>query len=229
MDGNLGMNSNSISALTKVPSGAVAVNINLPSANILEDPEVQRLLDPSDPYFFEVMYWAEEKITLLMNAVPQPQTAVLIRKLMENGVLESSSELTYRNLSYSKDGVVRLHGITGYIKPGMLIGVIGAPDAGVTTFFNCLTGRTKGGRLSGDILLNGRSPDASFGRKIGYVVKDDPNLAMLTVFETLYFSSKCRLPQIPDRIIKLRLAGIMRSLGLAHVGNTIVGSAIIRG
>ena len=44
-----------------------------------------------------------------------------------------------------KDDVLRLQGISGYIKPGMMVCCLGAPDAGITTFFDVLTGRQQGG------------------------------------------------------------------------------------
>ena len=112
----------------------------------------------------------------------------------------------------------------------MMVGVLGAPDSGITPLFNILTGRqAHGGELTGEILYDGRKPTADFRRWVGYVVKEDPHLAHMTVFETLYFSARLRLPDMPPKIVRLRVAITLKLLGLSHVANSVVGDGTLRG
>jgi ABC-type multidrug transport system ATPase subunit len=55
-------------------------------------------------------------------------------------------------------------------------------------------------------------------------------LPYLTVFETLYFSARLRLPAtMPERMVRLRVMMVLKLLGLAHVRDTVVGDAMLRG
>jgi ATP-binding cassette subfamily G (WHITE) protein 2 (PDR) len=73
-----------------------------------------------------------------------------------------------------------------------MVAVVGAPDAGITTFFDVLTNRQRGGIVSGEILINGKARDASFDRLVGYITKEDIHQPILTVKETLMFSAQLR-------------------------------------
>lgn len=54
-----------------------------------------------------------------------------------------------------------------------------------------LSGRHKGGYLTGEILINGKRPCADFKRVVRLIQNDDIHLPTLTVQETVLFS--CRL------------------------------------
>jgi ABC-type multidrug transport system ATPase subunit len=110
-------------------------------------------------------------------------------------------------------------------------GILGAPDAGITTLINIIASREKGGKLHGKVLYDGRSNhDRSVNKKVGYVIKDDQHIANMTVFETLYFSARLRVPStIPDKVVSIRVKMIMKLLGLSHVSNSIIGDSVLRG
>ena len=133
---------------------------------------------------------------------------------------------------HEKNGETVLNDVIGYMQAGMLVGVLGAPDSGVTPLFNILTGRMevgRGGKLTGDILYDGRRRTADFQRWVGYVVKEDQHIPAMTVFETLYFSARLRLPDMPPKIIRMRVAITLKLLGLSHVANSVVGDGSLRG
>jgi ABC-type multidrug transport system ATPase subunit len=52
--------------------------------------------------------------------------------------------IAFRNLSYTKNGVKRLQDLNGYFRAGSTCAVVGAPDAGISTFFDVLCGRDQG-------------------------------------------------------------------------------------
>jgi ABC-type multidrug transport system ATPase subunit len=142
------------------------------------------------------------------------------------------TELTFNNLTYQDEkGHYLLKNVSGYMKPGTLTAVIGAADSGVTTLLNCLTNRINNANgLSGNLLINGHVPYKNFRQAVGYITKEDYNLAHLTVAETAYFSARLRLPQhIPRFLIQFRVKLILKILNLSHVANTIVGDNITRG
>ncbi len=86
--------------------------------------------------------------------------------------------------------------ISGHVRPGELVAILGASGAGKTTLLNAISARiSKKGDLTGQILLDGqkRNP-ATWKRTLGYVEQDDLLNGQLTVEETLTFAAKLRLP-----------------------------------
>ena len=215
-------------APTTNPGLSRAATLKLAS---IEDEDIRRLLDPnsSPTEPLDIASWPDEKVAALIAAIEPQHLPGLMRKSSPLSAKESATSISFQGLSYVEQGQVRLSSISGYILPGMLIGVLGAPDAGVTTFLNVLTGRQKGGKVYGEVLVNGKPPSAGFERTVGYVVKDDLNLSTMTVAETLMFSALLRQPYQPRQLIKLRVAVVLKMLGLAHTANTLIGDGIVRG
>jgi ABC-type multidrug transport system ATPase subunit len=138
--------------------------------------------------------------------------------------------IAFNKLSYTKNGVKRLQDITGYFRAGSMVAVIGAPDAGVTTFFDVLTNRHQKGEVTGDVVINGRPRDKSFGRQVAYVMKDDIHLPLLTVRETLTFSAKLRGETTnSDQATSIHVDMSIKLLGLRGCANTIIGNGELRG
>jgi ATP-binding cassette, subfamily G (WHITE), member 2, PDR len=141
------------------------------------------------------------------------------------------SVLTFRNLVYKMGDQVLLKGaVSGFIKPGMMIALIGGPDAGQSTLFDLLAGRNSGGELSGDLLLDGEALPSNFLRHVGLIERQDVHLPTLTVQETLEFSANLRVPSnLPDEVMQARIGYALDILQLRHVKDNIVGNAKIRG
>ncbi|KAL6064490.1 ABC2 type transporter superfamily protein, variant 2 [Balamuthia mandrillaris] len=110
--------------------------------------------------------------------------------------------------------------INGYVKPGMALALMGSSGAGKSTLLDVLAKRKTGGRIEGDILLNGRKPDKHLNRTIGYVEQQDIHLPTQTVKEALYFSANLRLPpSVPTKKKKEFAREIMHVLGLWPIAN----------
>jgi ATP-binding cassette subfamily G (WHITE) protein 2 (SNQ2) len=138
--------------------------------------------------------------------------------------------LTYRNLFFRHRGQLILRGVSGIVRRGTCVAVIGAPDSGATTLLRCLAGRQPTGRVEGSILVDGRPPDRKIRRIVAFVPKEDVNIALMTVRETLEFSARCRLPRtVSAKVRGQRVQAWLQLLGLRHVSDVIVGDAVTRG
>ena len=141
------------------------------------------------------------------------------------------TSLTYRNLFFRYRGrQLILRGVSGILQRGACVAVVGAPDSGSTTLLRCLAGRQPKGRVEGSILIDGRPPDRKIRRIIAFVPKEDVNISLLTVQETLEFSARCRLPRtVSPKVRGERVQAWLQLLGLRHVKDVIIGDAVTRG
>ena len=116
--------------------------------------------------------------------------------------------------------------VTGKIDRGSLWGVMGASGAGKSTFVNVLMG--KQAHTSGTTKINGIAGDIKKYKKIiGYVPQDDIVLPELTVRENILHSARVRLPSTwPDAQINRHVDILISCLQLAHVKDSLVGSAV---
>jgi len=61
-----------------------------------------------------------------------------------------------------------LHDVFGYVKPGTLTALMGSSSAGKTTCLDVLAHRKDVGVVEGDILVDGRRPNANYARETAY-------------------------------------------------------------
>ena len=113
------------------------------------------------------------------------------------------------------------------IYPSELVGLMGPSGAGKTTFMLSLNGYEP--PTSGRVLINGEDLYANFDRfrgLIGYLPQDDIIHKELTVRESLYFTTKLRLPpDTTDSEIEQRIDRVLDDLKLTAQGDQIIGSA----
>ncbi|EME31098.1 ABC transporter, ATP-binding protein isoform 2 [Galdieria sulphuraria] len=127
-----------------------------------------------------------------------------------------------------------LKGVSGIVKPGQLLAIMGASGAGKTTLLNVLAGRMSSSGnyfASGSVRLNGEKREFSVFKKISaYVMQDDNMFAELTVEEQVTLSCLLRLPSsMSIEKKKQRVQEIIQEMGLSHVKNTMIGSETKRG
>ncbi|KAJ2806959.1 hypothetical protein H4R21_000663 [Coemansia helicoidea] len=125
-----------------------------------------------------------------------------------------------------------LHGISGEVYPGEVVGLLGPSGAGKTTLLNILAGRIEGGVLSGQVTFRGRRRvPGVFKRRVAYVEQEDMMYPMLTVEETIMFAARLRLADRSyTQLQKVeRVASIMHQLRLSHVKGSKIGDALSRG
>lgn len=142
--------------------------------------------------------------------------------------------LNYGVVSKQKDGTETykqiLYDISGEVKPGEMVAIMGSSGAGKTTLLNVLAGRVEGGRLEGRVLLNGAKRTKQFRRQAAYVEQTDLLFSNLTVRETLAFTAKLRLPgSLSDKQKTEQVESVINELGLEKCAETFIGGIFLRG
>ena len=102
---------------------------------------------------------------------------------------------------------------------------MGPSGAGKTTLLSALAGRIPS---EGIVTLNG---DADFDRRqsLGFVEQDDALLGVLSVRETLTFSSRLNAPGLDANAHRQLVDQTLEQLGLGHIADQRIGTPIQRG
>ncbi|GMF38595.1 unnamed protein product [Phytophthora fragariaefolia] len=108
--------------------------------------------------------------------------------------------LAFKNLWYSvpdptstNASIDLLKGISGYALPGTITALMGSSGAGKTTLMDVIAGRKTGGKVRGDIMLNGYpATDLAIRRATGYCEQMDIHSEASTFREALTFSAFLR-------------------------------------
>ncbi|GAB9477904.1 hypothetical protein Gpo141_00015092, partial [Globisporangium polare] len=86
-----------------------------------------------------------------------------------------------------------LKGISGYALPGTITALMGSSGAGKTTLMDVIAGRKTGGKVQGQISLNGfEANDLAIRRSTGYCEQMDIHSNASTIREALTFSAFLR-------------------------------------
>jgi len=144
------------------------------------------------------------------SATARPQDRPLdlsLSRSMSAAIARQTAVFSWQDVTYDikigKEERRILDHIDGWVKPGTLTALMGVSGAGKTTLLDVLATRVNIGVVSGDMLVDGRTRDASFQRKTGYVQQQDLHLETSTVREALNFSALLRQPAIVPRSEKL--------------------------
>lgn len=136
---------------------------------------------------------------------------------------------TFRDISYFVHHMGHekqlLHDVSGFVKPGKLVALMGSSGAGKTTLMDVLSQRKDSGRLEGHIRVNGQPQGISFQRETGYCEQNDVHEPRSTVREALIFSARLRQNHdVPDEEKIAYVEHIMDLLELTPLQHAIVGS-----
>ena len=198
----------------------------------VKDEKQREVFDPNSSVgMHELAGWSDEELDRLVENFQPEYLPGLIKKGIQNEGGHKASSLCWEGLTYTngKDEKLLRHA-SGYLHPGQMVGILAGPDAGATPLLNILAGREKDDAWTGSVLYDGQQRTEEYKRVTGYVDKVDTHIALLTVYETLYFSARLRLPQaLPDKLVRLRVKIVMKLLGLSHVAETYIGDNSVRG
>ncbi|CEO98994.1 ABC transporter domain-containing protein [Plasmodiophora brassicae] len=149
---------------------------------------------------------------------------------LDAGLIEQPSTLTYRSISYYRENRRVFEGVSGFLKPGMLVLGLGASDAGISSLLKVLARRQQGGSVRGDLRLNGVANPPDYRKVVSYVPFEDLHIGHMKVSEAIRFSLVLRAsPLLPDRFIDFQVRVILHLLKLTHRANSLIGSATVRG
>ncbi|KAG6957952.1 hypothetical protein JG687_00009672 [Phytophthora cactorum] len=147
------------------------------------------------------------------------------------GLPFTPSNLCIKDLEYfvtlpSGEEKQLLRGITAHFEPGRMVALMGATGAGKTTLMDVIAGRKTGGRIVGDIIVNGEPKDpANFSRITAYCEQMDIHSEAATIYEALVFSANLRLP--PNFTKEQRMNLVHETLDLLEL--TAISGAMVGG
>jgi ABC-type multidrug transport system ATPase subunit len=96
-----------------------------------------------------------------------------------------------------------LSDISGAFRPGVLTALVGVSGAGKTTLMDVLAGRKTSGAVEGDVTLSGYpKKQETFARISGYCEQTDIHSPNVTVYESIAYSARLRLPSDVDDVTK---------------------------
>uniref|UniRef100_H3H0F9 ABC transporter domain-containing protein n=1 Tax=Phytophthora ramorum TaxID=164328 RepID=H3H0F9_PHYRM len=145
------------------------------------------------------------------------------------GLSFTPSNLCIKDLEYfvtlpSGEEKQLLCGITAHFEPGRMVALMGATGAGKTTLMDVIAGRKTGGRIVGDIIVNGEPKNpANFSRITAYCEQMDIHSEAATIYEALVFSANLRLP--PTFTKEERMNLVLETLDLLEL-TTISGEMV---
>ncbi|POM57870.1 ABC Superfamily [Phytophthora palmivora] len=147
------------------------------------------------------------------------------------GLPFTPSNLCIKDLEYfvtlpSGEEKQLLRGITANFEPGRMVALMGATGAGKTTLMDVIAGRKTGGRIVGDIIVNGEPKNpANFSRITAYCEQMDIHSEAASIYEALVFSANLRLPPTFTEEQRMNLVHeTLELLELASISGEMVGS-----
>lgn len=145
------------------------------------------------------------------------------------------STLTFEHIGYkiflkNTDSTI-LNDISGLVKPGEIMAIMGSSGAGKTTLLDILAMKNKAGVTEGSIRINGvEVTNSNISRIAGFVDQEDFLLPTLTVYETVLNSALLRLPEkMSLNAKKNRVNQILEELRIFDIKDHLIGSDFERG
>jgi len=136
---------------------------------------------------------------------------------------------------FEKERKYILKDLHGAFQPGEVTAILGPSGAGKTTLLNLLAGRINGGKVEGDIRLNGirrkKISDSKWKKICAYVMQDDIMHGQLSTRETLHFAACLRVPGSFSHWGRRgkRVRAVIEELGLESCAKTKIGTPDARG
>ncbi|EKF26982.1 ABC transporter, putative [Trypanosoma cruzi marinkellei] len=117
------------------------------------------------------------------------------------------------------------------VRSGEVLAILGPSGAGKTTLLDLLSARSKQGRTTGTISLNGTPINTASAKSInqyrniiGYVSQEDTLLPALTVRQTIEYAARLKLPQaFSNTTIKSIVRHMIEALRLQQCEHTVIG------
>jgi len=157
--------------------------------------------------------------------IPLPPQNFFVRMLLKLPIPN-----TVANFFKKKKEIPILNHLSGSVRAGEVVAIMGPTGSGKTTLLNVLAQRTKQ-NVTGSILVNGQPVKSKrMKRRMAYVLQDDIFYSHITVRNTVRDAAYLKLPKSLSWVEKReRVETVLTELGLQRCSNTIVGGAWVRG
>jgi ATP-binding cassette subfamily G (WHITE) protein 2 (SNQ2) len=141
----------------------------------------------------------------------------------------SESVFTWTDIEYSVPTPAGpkklLNHVNGYVKPGVLVALMGVSGAGKTTLLNSLSQRHRMGVVSGEMMVDGRPLGPEFQRGTGYCEQQDLHDTTATIREALEFSAVLRQERTVLKSEKLAyVETVLDLLELREIQDAVISS-----
>ncbi|UPR02354.1 ABC transporter [Chloropicon primus] len=159
-----------------------------------------------------------------------PSTEAFVKEeqsLGKDGALVFN-KVGYRLPGGTDEGKWLVKGITGYVKFGQTLAIIGASGSGKTTTLDALALRMST-PVEGEIKINGQvMTESLFHKHCAYVMQDDFLWPALTVSENMQYAARLYLGESADQV-KGKVESLIKAVGLSSCKDTKVGNLLLRG
>ncbi|CAG2105895.1 unnamed protein product, partial [Medioppia subpectinata] len=158
------------------------------------------------------------------------------KSFVQMSVISEPVSLSWHDINvFAKDSLAKrkkldpkhiLRNVSGCVKSGQLMAIMGASGAGKTTLMNVLTQRNLSDiTVEGSVKINGKLADpSSLTALSAYVQQNDLFIGALTVKEHLIFQSRVRMDQyLSEEIKEDRIQQVLQDLGLSESSDTMIG------
>lgn len=123
-----------------------------------------------------------------------------------------------------------LEGVTGSVRSGNMMALMGASGAGKSSLLDCISLRNQ--KFDGHVFVDGKPADNTFFGLTAYVYQDDLFFPTLSVREHLRFHAMVRMPkEIQSHIKDEKVESILLDVGLQGCADALIGgsNSLIRG
>lgn len=139
--------------------------------------------------------------------------------------------LSCEDLEFEVSGKKLLHDMSLTIYPTEFVGLLGPSGAGKTTLLQALNGYAK--PSAGKVYINGADLYQNYEHyrgEIGYVPQEDIVYPSLTVYQSLWYTAKLRLPaDTTNAEIDTRINTLLDQLAIANTRDVRIGDALRKG
>lgn len=131
----------------------------------------------------------------------------------------------------SAGGTKLLEGVSGYVKPGQILGIMGPTGSGKSLLLSLLAGRLLTGEVEGEVYANGTPRKKDWRYILSFIEQDTGYLdPRLTVKEMIEYTADLTITgSYSDNERKLRIDQIMRVMDIAHIANSTIGGELTKG
>ncbi|GKT48118.1 brefeldin A resistance protein [Colletotrichum spaethianum] len=126
-----------------------------------------------------------------------------------------------------------IRNMTGTVRHGEIMLVLGRPGSGCSTFLKAIANhRDEYAQVDGEVfygVIPAEDQLQRFRGEVVYCEEDDRHFPSLTVWQTLWFALKTKTRKREQWTIPLILDSLLQMFGIEHTKNTLVGDEYIRG